>query len=80
MSWIELLLLPEVEKRTRLSRTTIWRMERKGLFPLRLKIGVKRVAWDASEIDKFVKDRRAARAATRDLTQCSGKPKNGRLP
>jgi prophage regulatory protein len=34
---------------TRLSRTTLWRMERLGTFPRRKKIGKRAVAWLESE-------------------------------
>ena len=50
----ELLLLSEVVDRTRLSDTTLWRLEKAGRFPKRIKIGFKRVAWRAHEIDAWV--------------------------
>jgi prophage regulatory protein len=50
----ELLLKPEVEARTRLSDTTIWRLEQACRFPKRIKIGFRRVAWRAVDIDAFV--------------------------
>jgi prophage regulatory protein len=51
----ELLLRDEVEHLTRLSDTTIWRLEKQGLFPERLKIGFRRVAWRVADIDAFVR-------------------------
>lgn len=33
-----------------LSRSTIWRMEREGRFPKRVKIGTKSVAWRMSDL------------------------------
>ena len=50
----ELLLEGEVVARTRLSRCTIWRLEKKNRFPKRRKIGFKRVAWRTSEIDAWI--------------------------
>jgi len=50
----QLLLLREVLTKTRLSSTTIWRLEKTGKFPKRLKIGVKRVAWRSSDIDAWL--------------------------
>jgi prophage regulatory protein len=52
----ELLLLPEVVARTRLSAATIWRLERKGKFPKRLVIGFRRVAWRVAELDRWMAD------------------------
>ena len=52
----ELQLLPEVIARTRLSAPTIWRLERKGKFPKRLVIGLRRVAWRAVELDRWMAD------------------------
>jgi prophage regulatory protein len=52
----ELQLLPEVVARTRLSAPTIWRLERKGKFPKRLVIGLRRVAWRAVELDRWMAD------------------------
>ncbi len=50
----ELLLINEVTARARLSDTTLWRLEKAGRFPKRLKIGFKRVAWRAAEIDAWI--------------------------
>jgi prophage regulatory protein len=52
----ELQLLPEVIARTRLSAPTIWRLERKGKFPKRLVIGIRRVAWRVAELDRWMAD------------------------
>lgn len=52
----ELQLLPEVVARTRLSATTIWRLERKGRFPKRLVIGLRRVAWRSVDVDHWMTD------------------------
>jgi predicted DNA-binding transcriptional regulator AlpA len=59
----ELLLLPEVAERTRLSDTTLWRLEKAGRFPKRIKIGFKRVAWRAIDIDAWIAGRAAGAAA-----------------
>jgi prophage regulatory protein len=40
-----------------LSRTTIWRLERDGLFPKRRLLTGKIVAWDEAEIDDWIKSR-----------------------
>src|SRR5215207_4612599 len=54
------LLKPEVCERTRLSDTTVWRLERQGLFPKRMRISHKRVAWKAQEVDDWIAAREAA--------------------
>jgi prophage regulatory protein len=47
----------EVNARVRLGRSTVWRLERAGKFPLRIHISPGRVAWRESEIDDFVAGR-----------------------
>lgn len=53
----ELLLMPEVTERVRLSDTTLWRLEKVGRFPKRVKIGFKRVAWRTVEIEAWIAGR-----------------------
>ena len=60
----ELWLLPEVRFVTRLSVTSIWRLEKLRRFPQRLRISSKRVAWKASEIEAWL-TARALEASTR---------------
>ena len=50
----------EVHERTSLSRTTRWRMEQEGKFPLRRQISERRVGWLESEIDDWVLARKIA--------------------
>ncbi len=53
-----LLRLSGVQAKTGgLSRTTIWRLERDGLFPKRRLVTGKMVAWDESEVDEWIKSR-----------------------
>jgi predicted DNA-binding transcriptional regulator AlpA len=52
------LLLPEVERLTRLSGTTIWRRERAGKFPPRRKQG-RYCVWFRSEIVAYLEALRA---------------------
>lgn len=47
----------EVTKKTGLSRTTIWRLERKGEFPLRIALSDRRIGWKEEEIDKWLDSR-----------------------
>ena len=39
-----------------LSDTTIWRMEKAGSFPRRVKISLNRVAWSLAEFEKWAAD------------------------
>lgn len=52
----------EVEQATGLSRTTIWRMERRGDFPPRRKLSGNAVGWLASEVEDWIESRPRARA------------------
>ena len=49
-----LLRRAEVEARSGLSTTTIYRMMRTGKFPLPIKISTKAVRWPASEIERWL--------------------------
>ncbi len=49
-----LLTRPEVEDRVRLTRSSIYRNMRKGLFPLPIRIGPKAVRWRESEIEQWL--------------------------
>jgi prophage regulatory protein len=44
----------EVRARTGLSRTTRWRLERQGNFPLRRRLSANTVGWVEAEIDEWV--------------------------
>ena len=58
----------EVEAKTGLGRSTIYRLMRQGEFPTPIKIGPRAVRWPQSELDEFLAQRPratgdAARAA-----------------
>lgn len=40
-----------------ISRATQWRMERAGLFPVRVKVGKWSVGWHLSEVEEWLKVR-----------------------
>lgn len=44
----------EVIKEYGLSRTTIWRKEREGTFPKRLKLGARAVGWLRSDLEAWL--------------------------
>ena len=52
----------EVLRRTGLSRTSVWRLEKAGTFPKRRPITGTTVAWLESEIDGWILDRPVADA------------------
>ncbi len=45
-----LLRRPEVERRTGLSRTSLYRLMREGVFPEPIRVGPRAVRWPESEI------------------------------
>ncbi|MEE9363072.1 MAG: AlpA family phage regulatory protein [Cellulophaga sp.] len=47
----------EVQDMTSLSRTTIWRLERKGEFPNRVALSSGSIGWRATEIEKWIRER-----------------------
>lgn len=60
--YLQTLRLPDVVKRTGLSRSTIYRAEALGQFPRHVKIGEHASGWLAHEVDAYI----AARIAERD--------------
>lgn len=42
---------------TGLSRTTLWRLERQGAFPSRVRLGVNSVGWREEEIARWINSR-----------------------
>ncbi len=51
--------LNEVRTRIPLSRTQIWRLERTGEFPGRIRLGPNRVGWREDEISSWIESRPA---------------------
>jgi prophage regulatory protein len=51
---LRLLRFGEVRQRTGLSRSTIWRMERSGTFPKRIKVSFNVVAWREDEVEEWI--------------------------
>ena len=54
---LRLLRFGEVRRRTGLSRSTIWRMERSGMFPKRVKVSVNVVAWREDEVGEWIRSK-----------------------
>jgi prophage regulatory protein len=65
----EVVLEPECHQATGLHPTTRWRLEKKGLFPKRFKIGDPKAvngktAWSRNELMAWLDGRKAARATS----------------
>lgn len=54
---MKMLRANEVMERVGVSRTTIWRLERRGEFPPRRRITNHIVAWSEDEIEEWLKSR-----------------------
>jgi predicted DNA-binding transcriptional regulator AlpA len=52
---LAIMRIAAVLKETGLSRPTIWRWERDGRFPKRVKLGPNSVGWDSAEIEAWLK-------------------------
>lgn len=48
--------LPEVKGYTGLSTSTIWRLEKEKLFPKRIRIAKRAVAWLKSDIEQWIEN------------------------
>lgn len=59
---VRLLRFPEVRRRTGLSRSTIWRLERRGEFPMHCRISSGAVGWVDSEIAAWLEQRIGTRS------------------
>ena len=51
------LSLKTVLARVPLSRTTLWRLERQGKFPTRIRLGLNSVGWRDEEVQHWVETR-----------------------
>ena len=55
------IVLPQVQEQVPSSASHIWRLERAGQFPKRIRLGKNRVAWLQSEVSAWVEDKLASR-------------------
>jgi prophage regulatory protein len=58
----KLIVLPQVQEQVPYSASHIWRLEKSGKFPNRIRLGGNRVAWLQSEISSWVESKIASRA------------------
>jgi prophage regulatory protein len=63
----KILFKREISEITRLSHAALSQMERKNMFPRRIKIGQQRVAWIESEVREWLADRMAERNEARPV-------------
>ncbi len=61
----------DVSRLTGLSRTTLWRMERAGTFPARVRLGENSVGWIEEEVRAWIEARPRGMAAG---PACSDRP------
>jgi prophage regulatory protein len=54
---LKLLRFPAVRERTGLSRSTIWRLERRGAFPRHHRISANVVAWIEDDIANWIRSK-----------------------
>ena len=52
--------LPSVKEATQLSRSTIYNLEAKGLFPKRVRLSARAVGWRESDVDAWLNSRTEA--------------------
>ncbi|MDA1023661.1 MAG: AlpA family phage regulatory protein [Proteobacteria bacterium] len=59
----QIILAPELKERVPYSPMQIWRKERDGSFPKRIRLGANRVGWSLNEVLQWIEDRKAERFA-----------------
>jgi prophage regulatory protein len=62
------IVLDQVKEIVTYSASHIWRLERSGQFPQRVRLGPNKVAWLKSEVTDWVESKLAART---DRTNCN---------
>jgi prophage regulatory protein len=67
----KLLMLSQVRDIVTYSASHIWRLERLGQFPQRVRLGGNRVAWLESEVNSWVESKLAARTDRTNCNNCS---------
>ena len=55
------IMLPQVQEIVPYSASHLWRLERAGQFPKRIRLGGNRVAWLQSEVSAWVEGKLASR-------------------
>jgi predicted DNA-binding transcriptional regulator AlpA len=68
---MHILRASDVTRLTGLSRTTLWRLERQGQFPTRIRLGLNSVGWRDEEVQHWVESRPRGRALPARAAQLS---------
>lgn len=63
LSHLQFLTMKDISPLTTYTPQHIYRLERSGQFPRRVRIGPNRVAWKLSEIEKWLAEREIVRPA-----------------
>lgn len=56
----EIILWHELQGIVKLGRTTVWRLEKDGSFPKRIKLSPGRIGWKVSSVLEWIASREAA--------------------
>ena len=56
----EMVTMANVVRMTGLSKSTLWRMQEDGTFPMRINLGDRRVGWPRSVVETWREERKAA--------------------
>ena len=54
---LRILRLSDVEQKTGLKRSFLYSLMSQGKFPKSIRLGVRAVGWDATEVDQWIADR-----------------------
>nr|WP_092148063.1 MULTISPECIES: AlpA family transcriptional regulator [unclassified Pseudomonas] len=54
---LRILRLSDVEQKTGLKRSFLYSLMNQGKFPKSVRLGVRAVGWDATEVDQWIADR-----------------------
>ena len=54
---MKILRIRNVTEATGLSRTTLWRLERRGDFPRRVRLGPNSIGWIETEVEEWIESR-----------------------
>jgi prophage regulatory protein len=68
---MQILRTADVVRLTGLSKTTLWRLERRGIFPSRIRLGLNSVGWRDEEVQRWIESRPRGRALPARVAQLS---------
>ena len=76
---VQILRTHDVLELTGLSRTTIWRLERGGRFPMRFRLSENSVGWDRDEVLRWIESRPRGLSGSRSKS-ASESTQQGEVP